>query len=81
MAVLCETVDVVAGHGFVILFLESMESIAVISAQTVAGGCPDKAVAVKINLIDETAWQLIVSIKQFAHLCVGLAYEHSKDYD
>ena len=60
--VLGDAVHVVVGHSRSALLVEDTELIAVITAETVAGGSPQQSVVVNKHLVGETARQLVVGI-------------------
>jgi hypothetical protein len=80
VTVLLDTVHIVAGHTSVLplFLLENMKLVTIVFIESVAGGYPDEAVAIKVYLIGETAGQLFVGIKQFACLCMGAQAEYGE---
>jgi methyl coenzyme M reductase subunit C-like uncharacterized protein (methanogenesis marker protein 7) len=56
--------------------LQNAELVAVVTVQSIAGGYPDKAVAILEYLRRETARHLLVGIKRLTHL--GMCAQEEK---
>ena len=74
VAVLKDAVHIVAGHLVVLLLFlfQDDELVTVVSVEAITGSCPDKTVIVEINLVGETARQLLIGVEQAPHLCPGM---------
>jgi hypothetical protein len=56
--------------GVSLLMLVYFKSVTVIRIKSITGGYPDKAFSVLVDLIDQVAGKVLVTIKPFSRLCL-----------